>query len=387
MTERHQVQRWAARTEFGDGVHPLAEAVAQARAAGVPLIDLTVSNPTRCGFRYDAEAIFAGLDAAVSPDRLLLTGSTSEAYGYLLRLLCDADDEILVPQPSYPLFDLLAWLNDVRLQPYPLLRHDGWRIDLDALRRTVSPRTRAIVLVHPNNPTGHTVDAEERRQVAALAAEFGLAMIVDEVFLDFAVEGHAPRSFAAGDTPVLTFVLSGLSKVLALPQMKLAWIVVCGPAGACDEAMRRLEFIADTFLSPNAPVQHAVGHWMALAAPMQAQILERVRANLRSLDGVLAKQALCSRLPVQAGWCVVLRVPATVADEELALLLLQQKRIVVHPGSFYGLLARGWLILSLLPPVNAFEEGVDALMNGVSILVNEEAALTTTVENVGSSGS
>lgn len=383
-------QRWASRTEFGDEPNALSAAIATRRAHGLPLLDLTVSNPTRCGFSYDTDLIlgaFASAEAlsyqadplgmfvaraaiasayyeargiAVDPRRMVLTGSTSEAYGYLLRLLCDAGDEILVPQPSYPLFDLLARLHDVRLVSYRLLRHDGWRIDLRALRAAIGPRTRALVLVTPNNPTGHVVDAAERAQVEALAAEFGLALLVDEVFLDFPVEAVRPlASFAAEIAPVLTFVMSGLSKVAALPQMKLAWTVVRGPEDIVVEAMHRLEFIADTFLSPNAPVQHAVGDWLYGAPAMQRQLQERTRMNLRILDQLLLVQPMCGRLPVQAGWCVLLRLPATEADEAFALRLLNDEGVIVHPGSLYGLPGRGWIVVSLLVDTATFELGME----------------------------
>lgn len=389
-------QRWASRTEFGDEPNALSVATASARTQGRTLLDLTVSNPTRCGFSYDISAVLGALASpgalryeadplgmlavrraiaaayyeprgvAVDPECTLLTGSTSEAYSYLLRLLCDAGDEILVPQPSYPLFDLLARLHDVRLVSYPLLRHDGWRIDLRALRAAIGPRTRALVLVHPNNPTGHAVDAAERAQVEALAAEFGLALLVDEVFLDFPLEAVEPlASFTTGVAPVLTFVMSGLSKVAALPQMKLAWTVVRGPEKIVAEAMHRLEFIADTFLSPNAPVQHAVGAWLRDAPAMQRQIASRTRANLRTLDRLLLAQSLCSRPPVQAGWCVLLRLPATETDEAFALRLLQTEGVIVHPGSLYGLPGRGWIVVSLLVDTATFERGIERCLQSV----------------------
>lgn len=404
MGDREHGVRWASRAEFGEGADALAEAISAARANGHALLDLTVTNPTRCGLTYDTALILGGLaspeglqyDAhplgmriareaiarqyyaphgvSVDADRMVLTASTSEAYGYLLRLLCDAGDDVLIPQPSYPLFDLLARLHDVCLRTYPLLRHDGWRIDTGALRAAIGQRTRAIVLVHPNNPTGHAVAADERERVQAIAVEFGLALLVDEVFFDFPIELREPmRSFAEGPAPVLTFVMSGLSKVLALPQMKLAWTVVRGPEAA--EAMGRLEFIADTFLSPNAPVQRAVGTWLAGSSAIQAQIVDRVRQNLRTLDRVLGGQTLCSRLPVQAGWCVVLRVPATEADDVLALRLLDWHGLVVHPGSFYGLPARGWLVLSLLSVAEVFAEGIDRLVRGVAEVVSEVSAV------------
>ncbi len=395
--------RWAARTEVGGERNALAEALLEARSAGVRLLDLTVSNPTRCGFLYDEERILRGLGSPVGlrydadplgmraarravcegyyaargvtvlPERLMLTASTSEAYGYLLRLLCEAGDEVLVPEPSYPLFDLLGRMNDVALRAYPLRLHDGWRVDWEALRGAVTERTRAIVVVHPNNPTGHTVDAEERKRFEAVAEEFGLVLIADEVFLDFGVERTEPvRSFAGCVSPVLTFVLSGLSKVLALPQMKLAWTVVGGPEDACNEAMARLELIADTFLSVNGPVQGALAEWLPAAEDMQGQIQGRVRGNLEVLDGLL-RAGRCGRLPVEAGWSVVLRVPAVLEDESMAVRLVREAGVVVHPGSFYGLPGRGWLVLSLLTPPTEFERGVTDLLQGIEAIVTEES--------------
>ena len=368
------------------------------------MIDLTVTNPTRCGFDYDEPALLAALatphalqyeanplgtlgarqavaaqyyaprGVPLSPDRILLTASTSEAYGYLMRLLCNTGDEVLVPEPSYPLFDLLARMQDVALVHYPLHLHDGWRVDWDMLRSRVTPRTRAIVVVHPNNPTGHAADAEERVKFQAVAAEFHLPLIVDEVFLDFPIQSSGALTSFAGETPVLTFVLSGLSKVLALPQMKLAWTAVCGPEDEVEEAMHRLSFIADTFLSANGPVQQALGSWLPLAASIQAQIQQRVRTNLEQLDRMLAG-SVCSRLPVPAGWCVLVRVPATIPDEELAVRLVRSCGVLVHPGSFYGLPAKGWLVLSLLLPVAEFGEGVNQLVSGVERLCTDESRM------------
>lgn len=398
------MQRWADRTAFGNEPNALTAAIAQVRALSAPLIDLTVSNPTRCGFDYDEPALLAALAAPhtlqyeanplgtqaarqavaaryyaprgipVSPDRILLTASTSEAYGYLMRLLCNAGDEILVPEPSYPLFDLLASMQDVALVHYPLRLHDGWRVDWNELRARISPRTRAIVVVHPNNPTGHATEAGERANFQAVAAEFQLPLIVDEVFLDFPTQAADALTSFAGETPVLTFVLSGLSKVLALPQMKLAWTAVGGPEAEVEEAMHRLGFIADTFLSVNGPVQQALGGWLPLAAGIQAQIQQRLRDNLEQLDGLLAG-SVCSRLPVLAGWCVLVRVPAVLPDEELAVLLVRNCGVVVHPGSFYGLPAKGWLVVSLLLPVTKFREGIHQLVSGVKQLCTGEPGM------------
>src|SRR5271154_6702993 len=330
---------FSARTAWDISESELARAIAERRERGLPLLDLTASNPTRCGFVYDEEAILAALGhkeslvydpdprgmmrareavasyyvdhgAAVDPAHLFLTTSTSEAYSFLFRLLCDPSDEVLIAQPSYPLFDFLAQIENVRLVPYPLFYDHGWRLDAESLRRQITSKTRAIALVHPNNPTGHFTKDEERAELEALCAEHGLALIVDEVFLDYGLQGHAGRSFACGSHPVLTFVLSGLSKNAALPQMKAAWIAAFGPNPDLKPALDRLEIIADTFLSMNAPVQYALPEWLAARAGLQAQISVRVEQNLRTLDAELADQTLVSRLGVEAGWYAILRVPA-----------------------------------------------------------------------------
>lgn len=414
-TVLHTAGRWAARTDFGEESHALTEAIAARRQSGGRVLDLTVSNPTRCGFDYDASAIlqplasleslhydadplgmrtaresisrlyYAPRGVTVPPDRLLLTTSTSEAYGYLLRLLCDPGDQILVPSPSYPLFDLLARMHDVELVPYPLPLHDDWRIDPIEMERRITPRTRAIVVVHPNNPTGHLASAGDRKHLQRLALHHNLALIVDEVFLDYPIESPGtPASFAAADPPVLTFVLSGLSKVLALPQMKLAWTVVCGPDPQCRAALQRLEFIADTFLSLQSPVQHALKSWLPLADAIQIQVRARLRTNLATLDAALLGSALVRRARVEAGWSVLVRVPAWEPDDQLALRLLEQAGVVTHPGSFYGLGARGWLVLSLLTPLAIFAEGVAQLISAVEASANTESSAATSVKHIAS---
>ncbi len=302
--------QFSARTGWDVGESAFAAAIREARAAGRELVDLTVSNPTVCGFDYDAEAVLAPLasreamtydpdprgmrfareavagyygehGADVDPDSVVLTTSTSEGYGYLFRLLCDAGDEVLVAQPSYPLFDFLADLEDVRLKPYPLFYDFGWWIDFAELERRIGPRTKAIVVVHPNNPTGHGTGTQERKKLQEICVRHGLALIVDEVFLDYWLEKEAGRSFAVGPHPVLTFVLSGMSKIAGLPQMKVGWIVGFGPEGDRGQAMGRLEVVADTFLSMNAPMQRALPVWLAGRRGIQAQILDRVKGNLR----------------------------------------------------------------------------------------------------------
>ncbi len=305
----------------------LTRAIEEARQAGANLLDLTTSNPTRAGLKYDSENLLGafsndkaldydpqskGLLSAreavaeyyrqehdifqLDPERIILTTSTSEAYSYIFRLLCNADDEILVPKPSYPLFEFLADLQDVRLIPYPLLYDHGWQIDFPSLYKSVTHRTRAVVVVHPNNPTGSFVRAQEVTALSGFCKEYGLAIIADEVFLDYALDG-APRTSFAKNDEVLTFALSGVSKVSGLPQMKLAWMVVNGPPDAVDDAMARLEVIADTYLSMSAPIQLAAPVLLDQRKNDSAPSTGSVRAKTcRSLTGPCCDKRVVSVL-------------------------------------------------------------------------------------------
>jgi aspartate/methionine/tyrosine aminotransferase len=297
-------------------------------------------------------------------DDLVLATSTSESYSFLFRLLCDPGDEVLVAQPSYPLFDFLADLDDVRLRPYPLFYDHGWSIDFAELERAVTLRTRAIVVVHPNNPTGHWTGAREREALEALCARHGLALIVDEVFLDYSLNNgplreSAAGSFACGAHPVLTFVLSGLSKIAGLPQMKAAWIATLGPDRARAEALGRLEIVADTFLSMNAPVQLAMPSWLAGVGAMQAQIQARARGNLAMLQRI-AEEApgRLQVLEVDAGWSAVVGLPGCVGEVDCAERLVRERGVVVHPGAFYGMAERNRLVVSLIGAAGDFEVGI-----------------------------
>jgi alanine-synthesizing transaminase len=389
MQQGRQRVRWSARTRWDLAQTPWAEQLARLRSAGAQLYDLTASNPTRCRFAYDAESILAPLNnpaaleydpdprglrlareavslyyrdhtAAVDPDQIFLTTSTSEAYSFLFRLLCDPGDEVLIGQPGYPLFDFLAQLDDVRLVPYTLFYDHGWHLDLEALRRRLTPRTRAIAVVHPNNPTGHFTRPPERAAIEEVCREHGLALIVDEVFLDYQFGGGRDlQSFAVGPHSVPTFVLSGLSKVAALPQMKAAWIACFGPT--CFAATERLEVISDTFLSMSAPIQHALPTWLSQRAAIQDQIKHRLAENLERLDELLLRQTLVTRLQVDAGWYAVLRVPGVQLEEQMALDLLLQRAVVVHPGGFFGFSGPGWLVVTLLTPPEEFAAGSEAI--------------------------
>jgi aspartate/methionine/tyrosine aminotransferase len=269
------------------------------------------------------------------------------------------------------LFDFLGDLDDVRLVPYPLFYDHGWHIDIAALKERITSRTRAVVVVHPNNPTGHFTSQAERNSLERVCEEHGLVLIVDEVFLDYAVDteeagGNAHSSLSSGEHPVLTYVLSGLSKVAGLPQMKAAWIAAFGPEALLGTATARLEMIADTFLSMNAPVQHAMPYLLANRGGVQQQIVQRVRTNLAELDRRLADAPLVSRLQVDGGWYAVLRVPALMSGDELAIRVMERERVVVHPGHFYGFDGDGWIVLSLLPPPVEFAEGVNRLLRSIA---------------------
>src|SRR5215472_5956997 len=383
---------FATRAQWNLAPNRLSEALARHRAAGKPLLDLTVSNPTECGFFYDQNAV---LDAFRNPEALkyeptprglaparravsayyaehgaslaiqdiILTTSTSEAYSYVFRLLCNPGDEILIPAPSYPLFDFLADIQDVKVVRYPLVYDHGWQIDFYALEQAITPRTRAIIVVHPNNPTGHFTKREEREKLNALCAAGGLALIADEVFLDSLLDAKqpAPASFA-GNQGALTFTMSGLSKICGLPQMKAAWLVASGPDHLKQEALARLEVIADTYLSINAPVQLAMPSLLARRGGFQAQLVTRVRQNLGHLDCQLAEQKVCKRLEMEGGWYAILRVPATQSDEGLALSLLNDFGVYVHPGHFYDFSAEGYLVVSLIAPAEDFSAGLSRLL-------------------------
>ena len=379
--------RFSERTNWNTEESELARAHRLRVQAGLPIADLTASNPTRCGFRYspgllaaltDSGAFdydpqprgslvarqavcdyYARLGAAVDPSQIVLTTSTSEAYSFLFRLLCDQGSELLVPQPSYPLFDFLAVLDDVRIRPASLVYDQGWQIEPEGLRRAITARTRAIVLVHPNNPTGHFTKPWEAEELARICREFDLSLIVDEVFLDYGISASG-RSFAAGLEGVPVFVVSGLSKIAGLPQMKAAWIVATGPAQT--QALDRLEVIADTFLSMNAPVQCALPAWLSGRAEIQNQIGNRVAANLAELDQQLADVPALHRLEVEGGWYAVLRIPAVAPDEQTVLALLE-RGVWVHPGYFFGMAESGWVVVSLLGPTAEFSTGVTSLVD------------------------
>jgi alanine-synthesizing transaminase len=381
---------FAERTRWNLTTNRLSEALAKYRQSGKPLLDLTASNPTECGFQYDQHALIralcspavaayhpdakglktardavAGYYAArgeqVSAEQILLTTSTSEAYSFAFRLLCNPGDELLIPTPSYPLFDFLAEIQDVKLKRYPLIYDHGWQIDLHALEQAITERTRGIIVVHPNNPTGHFTKAEELAALNRICVARSLALIADEVFLDFSATSEKKFSFC-NNYAALTFTMSGLSKISGLPQMKFAWLITSGPEELRHEALERLEVIADTYLSMNAPVQLAAPVFLDFRHDFQKQLTVRVQKNLNELDRQLAAQKHCGRLEMEGGWYALLRVPAVQSDEDLAISLLESEGVYVHPGHFYDFHQDGFLVLSLITPEGEFAEGLRRIL-------------------------
>ena len=371
-------------------------AAARARL-GEPEFDLTESNPTRCRLPYPADLLGALADprglayrpqpkgplearAAVArqylrwgvevpPEHIVLTASTSEAYGFLMRLLADPGDRLLVPTPSYPLFDQLARLESVSLFPYPLNADDGWRPDLGAIAGAPEG-CRAVVVVHPNNPTGSFVAPDDAGRLAELCRGRGWALIADEVFLPYPLDGGpGPDQSFAASSACLTFSLGGLSKSVGLPQLKLGWIAVSGPAGELPEALARLEYVADAYLSVGTPVALAAPELLDRGLALQRAIAGRCRANLARLRELVGAAAAVTVLPAGGGWSAVLRVPSLLDDEQLAIHLLETAEVAVHPGYLFEMPGEGYLVVSLLPPEEVFDGGVRRLLAEVDRLV------------------
>ena len=386
---------FSSRTDWLLAPNRLARQLEERRRQGLPVIDLTESNPTRCGFAADPSILqslqdprsliyepdphgligarqavceyYAARGGSVAPEQVFLTTSTSEAYTYVFRLLANPGDQVLVPQPSYPLFDFLAGINDLEVVSYPLRYDHEWRIDLDAVRDCWGARTRALMVVHPNNPTGSYVQSSELDFLAECLGQNRGALIADEVFADYALEAGGGRVVShAVDSRVLTFTLSGLSKISALPQMKLGWVVVSGPGKELETALERLEVIADTYLSVSAPIAHALPALLELRKTIQPRMMERLRSNLCWLDQALASCREVTRLRAEGGWCAILKVPKVLSDEDWAVELLNKEGVLVHPGHFYDFAGDGYLVVSLLIEEPAFREGAGRVLAHIS---------------------
>ena len=381
--------RFSRRTSWDRTPTELTLELLHRRQGGASVVDLTLSNPLACdipvfpatdflntagmGWAQDARGLLAAREAlsslyrrvgvAVEADALLLTASTSEGYAHLFRLLCDPGDEVLFPRPSYPLLDYLAELHEVALVRYPLVYAGEWHIDLNALRNAVTDRTRAIVLIHPNNPTGSYVKKHERRALIELAQDHDLALIVDEVFWWFPHRSDTPpeESFAA-EAEVPTFTLNGISKLFGLPHLKLGWITISDSERGRMEASARLEIIADTFLSVNTPVQHALPNLLRRQPATTEAIRARVQSNLEELRAAVRGTTSVSVCEADGGWSAMLQLPSSKSGEEWSLEFLRRGDTLVHPGELYGWEQPGGVVVSLLVPGGILEEGVKRLL-------------------------
>lgn len=356
-----------------------------------PVLDLTESNPTRCGFSYPQEQILKSLteennlsyrptprgdlkareaishyyrekSSIISPERIFLTASTSEAYSYLFRLLANPSDHVLFPHPSYPLFSFLGNLNDVRMETYPLIYEGRWNIDLKNTQHLFCDDTRAFVLVNPNNPTGSFVRRDELQGLNSLCQQHNTALICDEVFADFAFDGNRGCVSLVDNDQVLTFVLGGVSKTLGLPQMKLSWIVMNGPEDLVKKAGLRLEVIADTYLSVNTPTQNAFPLWLSHRKAIQSRINARIRENYSFLKEQAKESRDCELLAAEGGWYAVLKIPDTYSEEEWALAFLNRDHVFVHPGYFFDFDSEAFIVVSLLAADHVFQDGIKRIL-------------------------
>jgi hypothetical protein len=385
------------RLTFDAPTNRLSAALDAMRAAGTPFDDLTASNPTCVGLAYPAR-LLDGLSApaglrydpqplgaraarqavsadlrrrglAAPADRVVLTASTSEAYALLFKLLCDPGDQVIVPVPSYPLFEFLAGLEAVTIRAVPLEYHGEWAVDVEALRRATTPRTRAVVLVNPNNPTGSYLKRHELEAIAAHCASHGLAIIGDEVFAEYVLDADLPRTTSVlGQRKALTFSLGGLSKSLGLPQLKLGWMVVGGPDDVARQAIDRLELICDTYLSVATPVQEALPSLLAAGAAVRTLIRDRVTRNYRALRGLAQRHPSVTVLQAEGGWYGIVQVAAMQTEESLVLQLLEQERVLVHPGYFFDFPREAFLVVSLLPPPEVFDRAMARVMARVEVV-------------------
>jgi alanine-synthesizing transaminase len=387
---------FSSRLRQAGGRNRLALALDRRRASGLPVIDLTLSNPTRAGLVYPPGLLasmaqerslcyepepfgllsarqavsddFARRDLCMPADRIVLTASTSEAYSLLLKLLCDPGEVVLAPQPSYPLVEHLTDLDGVSVEHYRLEFHGRWELDVHGLLEKASAgRMRAIIMISPNNPTGSVLDDAEIDAMASIARDHELALICDEVFADYPISGAPPPS-GLRQNIALTFVLGGLSKSVGLPQVKLGWIGVGGPADLVADAMERLETICDAYLSVSTPVQVAVPDLLEAGAIIRTQIQDRVRKNFAQLRALASANPACAVMPVEAGWYAVVQIPAIASEETIVLDLLEQTGVLVHPGYFFDFDREAFIVISLLPDPQSFASAAQALFGRIGSL-------------------
>jgi alanine-synthesizing transaminase len=382
----------------------IARALETARASGREIVDLTESNPTRAGFDYPPDLLapladprglvysphpLGSIDARravasdyrrrsieIDPERIVLTASTSEAYSILFKLLANPSDEVLVPRPSYPLFDHLTELDAVVARPYEIEYHGRWTIDVSSIERAISTRTRAVLLVNPNNPTGSFVRREQFGEVAALCAAHKLALVSDEVFADYEIEpgASADAGRALDETGILTFSLGGLSKSIGLPQAKLGWMAIGGPDALVGRARDRLELICDTYLSVSTPVQLAAAELLIRGQFVREQIQSRIVANLAELHAAIESAPSCAVLRGEGGWNAVLQVPSFQPEEDLVLELLEQSNVLVHPGYFFDFPREAYLIVSLIVRAQPFSTAIRRVLRHFDCTAGDRAA-------------
>lgn len=368
----------------------LARVIQARRRGGAAIADLTESNPTQVGLSYPKDLLapladpraldygpqplglwparaavaadFRRRGIVLSADRVALTASTSEAYALLFKLLCDAGDEVLIPHPSYPLFEHLTRLESIQAVPYALEYHGSWRVDIESVRRAISNRTRAILIVSPNNPTGSILHRDDLAHLAEIATAANVPLIGDEVFADYRLDPapHATHILADGD--VLAFSLGGLSKSAGLPQLKLGWIGVGGPSARVDEVLAAYEIVADTYLSVATPVQAAAADLIERGAGIRAQILARVKRNLDALRKAATMFPAAGVLPVEGGWSAVVQMPSVLSEEALVLALLEQDGVLVHPGYFFDFPREAFVVVSLLVEPDIFDRAITAVL-------------------------
>ncbi len=380
------------RTNWKIKPNRLALALESLKKQGKDFLDLTESNPTLCGFECYNQFPFTALanpenrqyhpspqglgkareaivryykekDTIISPEQIFLTAGTSEAYAFLFRLLANAGETLLAPAPGYPLFDFLADLNDVQLAFYPLLYDRGWHLVLENINRLACPKPKALIVVHPNNPTGSFLKQSELRGLNQWAAGANAALISDEVFLDYDFENAPERAGTlAANSDCLTFTLGGISKSLGLPQMKVGWMIINGPAQLMQNAIERLEVIADTYLSVNTPVQNALPEWLAFGGKIRREIMARLLENKKFLTAQIKRAPACELLRQEGGWYAIIKIPRMQNEEEWALELLQKDKVYVHPGFFFNFEEEAYLIISLLPAASIFQEGIKKIL-------------------------
>jgi aspartate/methionine/tyrosine aminotransferase len=383
---------FSSRTNWQFQHNQITECLEARRASGLPVFDLTVSNPTECGFTYPEQTILSAFSnkrilqyepdprgllsarevvaeyyrkrgSAINPSNIFLTSSTSEAYSTLFKLLCNAGESILIPTPSYPLFDYLAQLNDVNVLSYKLFYDHGWHIDIASMKNAITASTRAIVLIHPHNPTGMFLKKNDYEQIKSLAKKNNLALIVDEVFIDFGFNDDANRlASMCLSSDILTFTLNGISKIAGMPQMKLGWIAINGPSQLVREASQRLEIIFDTFLSVNTPVQIALPELMMAGNNIREQISNRVKKNYAFFKNALLSGSACSPFECEGGWYAIIRVPRIKPEETLCLELIERYGVNVFPGYYFDFPEEGFLVVSLLVDAIVFEGGIQKII-------------------------